>query len=152
MASIAHPLSITAIKAFAWNIAKKTKGPCRFNALTGPGHTWWDGFKIRHSNEITLRKPDNLDRGCSRMANTTVMKQHFDLLRETLTNLNILDKPDHIFNCDESGIMMDARTGKVVVMRTTKQAYSESKGCRDHITAHVAVSASGFPLPPMLIF
>ena len=41
---------------------------------------------------------------------------------------------------------------QVVVERNTKQAYSEIKGNRDHITAHVALSASGFILPPFLIF
>ena len=112
MASIAHPLSVPAIKAFTWNIAK-IKKTNRFNPLKGPGHTWWDKFKKRHIKEITLRKPDKLDRGRSRMANVTVMKQHFDLLWKTLTDLNILDKPENIFNCDESGIAMDAKTGKV---------------------------------------
>ncbi|XP_057315530.1 uncharacterized protein LOC130656643 [Hydractinia symbiolongicarpus] len=152
MASIAHPLSISAIKAFAWNIVKRSKRTSSFNRVSGPGHTWWDSFKKRHSREITLRKPDGLDRGRSRMANVTVIKQHFDLLRKTLVDLDILDKPDRIFNCDESGISMDARVGKVVVSRSTKHPYSESKGNRDHITAHVAVSAAGVPLPPMIIF
>ncbi|XP_057294608.1 uncharacterized protein LOC130623134 [Hydractinia symbiolongicarpus] len=152
MASIAHPLSISAIKAFAWNIVKRSKCTSSFNRVSGPGHTWWDSFKKRHSREITLRKPDGLDRGRSRMANVTVIKQHFDLLRKTLVDLDILDKPDRIFNCNESGISMDARVGKVVVSRSTKHPYSESKGNRDHITAHVAVSAAGVPLPPMIIF
>lgn len=112
MASIAHPLTPSQIKVFAWNIAKR-KGNTRFNATTGPGHTWWDKFRKRHSQDLTLRKPDNLDRGRSRMANANVMNQHFDLLRETLEKLQIKDKPDRIFNCDESGISMNVKTGKV---------------------------------------
>lgn len=41
---------------------------------------------------------------------------------------------------------------QVVVHRRSKQAYKESKGTREHITAHVCVSASKFALPPFLIF
>jgi len=38
------------------------------------------------------------------------------------------------------------------VERTSKQAYSESIGGREHITVLVTVSASGFALPPFVIF
>ena len=64
MASINHPLSIPAVKAFAWAIAKRSTIPNRFNPETGPG------VKARHN--LTNRKPDNVDRGRSRMGNTTV--------------------------------------------------------------------------------
>ena len=47
---------------------------------------------------------------------------------------------------------MDRRTGKVVVSRKTKQAYSESKGSRDHITVNACLSASGQIIPPHIIF
>ena len=53
MISIAHPLSVLAIKAFAWAISK-----CRnskpFNSVTGPGHSWWAKFKKCHEKEVTL--------------------------------------------------------------------------------------------------
>ena len=112
MASIAHSLSVAAIKVFASNIARR-KGATRFNKETGPGNTWWIKFKKRHSKELTLRKPDNLDRGPSRMANENVMRQHFTLLGETLDKLGIKNQPERIFNCDESGVSMNMKTGKV---------------------------------------
>ena len=37
MASIAHPLSAAAIKAFAWSISK-CRNSKHFNSVTGPGH------------------------------------------------------------------------------------------------------------------
>lgn len=40
----------------------------------------------------------------------------------------------------------------MVVERNAKQAYSESKGVRQHITAHIAVYAAGHALPLFLIF
>ena len=86
------------------------------------------------------------------MANMTVFKQHFDLLEETMDNVNLRNKPKSIFNCDESMVAMDRRTGKVVVSRNTKQANCETKGTRDHITVNSCVSASGMILPPHIIF
>ena len=40
-------------------------------------------------------------------------------------------------------IAMDWGTGKVVVSRKTKQAYSESKGTRDHIIENVCIYING---------
>ena len=47
---------------------------------------------------------------------------------------------------------MDRRSGTVVVSRKTKHTYSESKGTRDHITINACVSASGYIMPPHIIF
>ena len=109
--SIAHPLSVSAIKAFAWAISKCRKSK-HFNSVTGPGHTWWAKFKKHHEKEITLQKPDKLDRGKSRMANVNIMAQHFNILKKIMTDLDLFEKPDQIFNCNESCIQLDARTGK----------------------------------------
>jgi hypothetical protein len=89
MASINHPLSIAAVKSFAWNIVKKSKRPSRFSDEKGPGHTWYLKFKKRHN--LTNREPDNINRGRSRMANLNVWKEHFDLFEETVDKF-LLDK------------------------------------------------------------
>ena len=45
MAFINHPLSVTAVKAFAWPTAKK--GDClnRFNVETGPGASGFESLR-----------------------------------------------------------------------------------------------------------
>ena len=48
---------------------------------------------------------------------------------------------------------MNLRHSKVMVSLGCKQAYSQSKGSRDHITVNCAtVSAAGIALSPMIIF
>ena len=61
-------------------------------------------------------------------------------------------KQESILNCDETMVNIDRRTGKVVVPRRTKQAYSESKWTRDHIIVNACLCASGQVLPPHIIF
>ena len=94
MAKWSHPLTVPAIKAFAWAIVRKTNRPPRFHPTNGPSLKWWQGFKNRHP-EISLRKPDNLDRGRSRMNNQVVMDKFFKLLKEELEPIDILNKPEH---------------------------------------------------------
>ena len=65
MAAIAHPLSVTPIKAFSWEISKRNNNKSRFHSTKGRSHRWWNSFHGRHKKEITLRKPNSTDRGRS---------------------------------------------------------------------------------------
>ena len=86
------------------------------------------------------------------MANITVYEQHFTLLEKIINDLELTKKPENIFNCDESMVAIDRHTGKVIVSRKMKQACSESKGTRDHITVNACISANGLILPLHIIF
>ena len=55
----------------------------------------------------------------------------------SVNRLNLLNKPNYIFNSDGTQINMGQRTGKMDVARGSKQAYSEECAPRDHITAHL---------------
>ena len=84
------------------------------------------------------------------MNNQVVMAKFFKLLKDELESIDILDKPEHIFNADKTGIDLNARSGKVIVSKNSKHAYSEQKAPRDHITSMVCCSASGQVLQPMI--
>ena len=86
------------------------------------------------------------------MANSVIIEHHFKTLKRVLEENDLLNKRDKIFNTDESGINMDLRQGKVVVSHGSKQAHSQSKGSRDHITINCAISTAGATLLPMIIF
>ena len=146
-----HPLTVPVVKAFPWAIVRKSNRPSRFHATNGLSWKWWQGFKKRHP-EISLRKPDNLNRGRSRMNNQVVMDKFFKLLKQELHSIDILDKPEHIFNSNETEIDLNARSGKVIVCKNSKHAYSEQKAPRDHITSMVYCSAFEQVLRPMIIF
>ena len=114
MALVAHPLFVPAIKTFACAISKHRNSK-HFNSLTGPSSIGGQNSKSVNEKEITLWKADKLDRGRSCMANVNAMVQHFSLQKKIMTDLDLFDKPDQIFNCDECGIQLDARTGKICI-------------------------------------
>ena len=145
------PLNIKQIQGFALAIALKSERKKQF-PKTGPSEKWWRGFKGRHKNAITLRKPENLDHERARMTNENVMINHFQTLKYLIVEHDLLGKPENLFNVDESGINMDIQQGKVVVTKGLKQVHSMSKGTRDHITVNCCVNANGKCIPPMIIF
>ena len=118
MASHAFLLNVKQIKGFAWALLIRSGREKQFKER-GPTEKWWRGFKKRHP-ELSLRTPDSLDRGRSRMANENVVKSHFNTLKKTLQENGLLDNAEKIFNVDESGINMELRQGKVIVKKGSK--------------------------------
>ena len=72
----------------------------KLNPTSSPSWKWWNGFRKRHL-EITLRKPDGLDRVQSRMNNQTVMDNFFVLYKTLLDEIGLTDKPAHYFQCGQ---------------------------------------------------
>ena len=87
-------------------------------------------LNLKKRHDLTNRKPGNVDCGRLRVANITIWKQHFDLLKATIDKLGLRHKPNATFNCDVSMVARDKRSGKVVVSRRRKHSYYESKGIR----------------------
>ena len=85
------------------------------------------------------------------MNNQVVMDKFFKLLKEELESIDILNKPEHIFNAEKTGIDLNAISGKVIVCKSSKHAYSEQKAPRDHITSMACCSASEQVLRSMII-
>ena len=54
-------------KGFTWAIVSRSEHEKQFKEA-GPIEKWWRGFKKQYRN-LSLRTPDGLDRGKSRMAN-----------------------------------------------------------------------------------
>ena len=88
------------------------------------------------------------------MNSEVVMDKFFKLLKEELKSIDILNKPEHIYNADESGIDLNTRSGKVIVLITrtkgTKRSYHchallfsfwTSLGTNDHIRKKLAIRA-----------
>jgi hypothetical protein len=70
-----------------------------------------------------------------------------------MTELLILDKPDRIFNADESGLQINPRDGHVVCEKGKKDVNSVSpkeKGEAVRVLAYI--DANGKHMPPTSIF
>lgn len=80
MADHAFPLNIKQICGFAWAIVFMSERKEQFKE-SRPFEKWWRWFKKRHSEKIALLKPDNLEKGSTRMVNEVVVKRDFDNLK-----------------------------------------------------------------------
>ena len=86
------------------------------------------------------------------MTTKEVFTMYFDLLKETLAKHDLLDKPAHIYNCDESGMPLQHKWPKTVAQRGTKKVRQRSSGDKTQISVLACGNGVGQAIPPMVIF
>ena len=113
------------------------------------GRAWFDGFK-RHHPKLTIRTPQPLSYCRALCSNKETF---FSKLGAIYGRLNLITKPMQIYNCDESGITIVHKPGKVVAELGRHYVYaltSVEKGKTHTILS--CVSASGLVLPSMMVY
>ena len=82
-------------------------------------HGWWARF-IERQQDLSLRRGDSAAHDRMDAVNRETLKQYFDLLKDALTEHNLLQSPLQIYNVDESGIPLDPKAPNVVAKKGTK--------------------------------
>ena len=79
-------------------------------------HGWWDRFRERHPH-LRLRAGERLAYVRAVCTNRQVLDRYFDLWEDVLLKNNLKDKPNRIFNLDESGMPLQHRPGKRIAVK-----------------------------------
>ena len=150
MASQGFPLTINQVIMFAWCIDKSVGGN-KFGE-TGPCYGWWLKFKRRHPEAIKLRVPECLDKGRATFSTANVLRGYFQLLKTVMEENSFFNRPEDIWNCDETVVDLNKSCQKVVVPRRATKAHSRQLASTEHISVHCAINAGGGTMPPFIIF
>ena len=144
------PITRSQVISLAWAVDLKRESGRAFGE-NGPSLNWWRGFRNRHP-ELTFRTTESIDRGRVVNANEETIGQYFDLLKHTMHEHSLQDKPHLIFNCDESAIVLSKSARKVLVPRSTKHCHSIANASTQHVSVMCCFSAAGYAMPPMIVF
>jgi hypothetical protein len=112
---------------------------------------WWKSFQSRHQ-DLILRQPEPISQ--SRLAATSdvVLTNYFDLLESTLRDCDLTERPSQIFNLDESGFPLSPKPLKVIAKKGSRHPMCITGQDKSQITVLACVSASGYAIPPLVIF
>ncbi|XP_045213569.1 uncharacterized protein LOC123564232 [Mercenaria mercenaria] len=148
MSSIGYGYSRAEFMTLATDYAKilQKKGP------SDPefSQSWYDGFITRHA-DLTLAKPQKLSLVRARATSEAVLDAYFKELDSVLKKHGLMDKPENIWNVDESGLLMEHRPTNVLCEKgSVPQAVTSSRG--QTVTIIAAGSAVGNRVPPYYIF
>lgn len=114
------------------------------------GKRWLDRFRKRNPR-ISSVFSRSIDTSRLEAFNYATVSAFFD----ALTNLFLENSypPDAIFNVDETGFALGTTlSSKVLIDKTVSKGLKKIAGRQEWITALECVSATGTPLPPLVIF
>ena len=111
---------------------------------------WWQRFRSRHPG-ITLRSAAPLSLPRAKAADRSVLDKYFAILKSTLVDNNILNKPRHIYNVDESGFPLAPRAPKTIAAKGSHNPSSVTSATKNQLTALCCVNAAGDVIPPFVI-
>lgn len=116
-----------------------------------PGDDWFIAFRDRHN--LSVKKPEALE--VTRRTITSdpfIIHEFYDLLSSEIKRLGLDNRPDCIYNLDESGFNMDPSKSTVVTEKgKPAQRVIQGSG-RENTTVLACVNAEGKALPPLVIF
>ncbi|KAJ8910668.1 hypothetical protein NQ315_011186 [Exocentrus adspersus] len=115
-----------------------------------PGDEWFLNFRKR--NRLSVKKPQGVEYVRVNQTNPFTIYGFFDTLCQKVDELNLLNKPHLIFNCDETSFCSDPSKTKVVGAVGTKSMRQISSAGRDNTTVLFCCSASGQKLPMLTVF
>lgn len=138
--------------AFKFAIANKKKIPDNWEAGKIAGEQWMRLFLKRHSDTLSIRKPEATSLSRSTSFNKTNVDCFFNNLADVHKRFGPI--PAHrIWNLDETGLSTVQTPGPIVAPKGVKQVGGCTSAERGTlITLIVAINAIGNHTPPMLIF
>ncbi|CAF1539086.1 unnamed protein product [Adineta ricciae] len=117
-----------------------------------PTREWYYTFITRWKTKLNVMTSRILEKARADVTVSTV-DGWFAKLYSILAKYDLFNKPEQIFNCDESGFRDDPGKKNVVVSRDTKYANKVHGGSgKDRTTVLLTISASGICFPPYVIY
>ncbi|KAJ8942178.1 hypothetical protein NQ318_002851 [Aromia moschata] len=137
------------VRTLAYKFAEKLHIQHTFSAEKEmAGFAWMQSFLERHP-ELSVRQAEGLSLSRARGMNRDDVRQFFNLLNQVVTEYNLLEKPSHIFNMDETGVQLINKPGKVITTKGTKDVHVlTSKERGENVSVVACCSADGHFIPP----
>ena len=148
-AKIGFPRSKKQVLAIVRAILAKKRACNIEDVQVSPG--WWGSFKKRHPM-LTLRSGSKVAFRRAMACTPDTINSYFDILEEAIKSNNLQNSPMYIYNCDESGFPLEHKPCKAIGLRGQRDLPCLTSGDKTQLTVLSACSASGYLLPPMIIF
>jgi len=100
---VGMPITGTLLRSYVYNFCEQNGIPTLFNTASRmAGRDWLKAFLIRNP-EISNRRAQQMNPARAQKLNRHVVGDYFTKLEKLLMELDLFDKPDHIYNMDEQG-------------------------------------------------
>ncbi|CAM4568453.1 unnamed protein product [Leuciscus chuanchicus] len=146
------PVTRSLVKILVTGIIKESGRTESTTVNLEKSDVWWSRIKARHP-ELTSRTAESLDRARVHGATLEAIEGFLKLYEALYVKHGLDDKPQLIYNCDETGFGDKPRSREKVLFQTgRKHIYQQQTMTREHITVHCCVNAARDSIPPFIIY
>lgn len=116
-----------------------------------PGDVWVKDFLMRYN--MSSKIPSNLEKARKIASkDPEIIYGFYTLLYQTMSSLQILDKPQHVWNVDETCLFTDPSKTRIIAPVGEKATRTTYGTGREAFTVMAGISAGGEKLPPLILF
>ena len=101
--------------------------------------------------DVVMRKPGASSALRLKAMNESIVSDYFVKLNSTLDDLQLADKPDNIWNCDETGFQFQHKPTMVCARKGSKVVPGRTAQSRESVSVLVCGNAAGVKMPPMIV-
>lgn len=135
---------------------QKTAGEMAFEFGRRPtdkplSNSWLYSFLGRWKENITSLKPAALDTNRAKYVTPECVDNYCKNLNETVRSLGLHEKPEFIYNLDETGISPEHRPPNIIAP-VREKAHAVTSPRSSTTTLIACVNAAGTHLPPYFVF
>jgi hypothetical protein len=139
-----------ALRKLAFQFAERNGIHHRFNKDNGiAGWDWLYSF-LRRFPGLVKKKPQGLSIDRAMAMKRKDIKDYLNLLLDVLMKNNLLDKPGHMYNTDETGFQMNPRPNTVIAEKGSP-TYQMTCGEKETVSVMACCNAEGCFMPPACI-
>lgn len=153
LAEVGYPLTGKVLRKCVFNFCHANNIAHPFNAAREmAGRFWLSGFLNRHP-QIRNRKAQSMNPARAQKLNKFIVNDHFAKLKEILNNIDIMDKPQCIYNMDEKGCRLALHHQQTVLAKKgAKRVHLVANEHGQNVTIVSCGSALGCAIPPLVLF
>ena len=150
-ANLGLPLTAKMIRCYVFDYFEVNNRQHPFTCNLA-GEKWFRLFLKRHP-QLRHRKAQAMNPARAQKLNRFIVIDHFTKLEHILTDHDLFNRPDRIFNLDEKGCRLSLHhQQRVIAQKGSKRVHLVAPEHGENVTVAACVSAVGGAIPPMIIY
>jgi len=152
-ADVGMPLTTATVRRYVYDFCEKNAIRTPFNARKGmAGKDWFKAF-LKRNSDVAQRRAQHMNPARAQKLNRYIVNNYFDKLEKVLSDMDLFDKPDRIFNIDEKGCQLAVHHQQKVLAKTgSKRVHLVAPEHGENVTVVACANAVGNVIPPIIIF
>jgi len=120
-----------------------------------PSYDWYSAFMARNSHIVEIRQETALESRRAKTTKESSIDSWYSTYRDFEIRLSLIDKPNRIYNADESGFSLRSKPGKVIGPKRNEVpqvSHVTGGSTKERLTVMFCGAADGSMIPPFFVY